>query len=531
MKSLIKSSLIFIFWFWACYQTGTLFRVYPDNTAIACFYPAPALTIALIYYRGWRYLPLVFVAAVLASSPEKTPWEFAEYVWINNLRQVVVYGSFALMLRTWFKMQSPFLTSTLFSKFILGSLITTFISACAAITLYNHYDVIPKFALRDAFFSFMSGDLAGIMMIAPFSFWILNNSTKEFFQLLRNIGNNEKLLFIGSILCGTLIFAFISIYEGISYYSYLFLIPICWFSVQFGAFKGALNSLVTNVLAAGTYTLAHISLYTPTQLQMGFTVSSILALMMGLSRDERVRLEKQNKQQSENIHKMSHLASLGELSSTITHELATPLQSAMLNVQMALRCMTTGESLNIERISLHNQDAELALQRMGAIQTRIRSLVKASSVKEITDICPYTCLHEAITLLQHEIGHLKINFFLPEHSSIKVKADHTCLVQVYINLIKNAYQALRDEQKHNPTITINISEQGNRVYFDVIDNGLGISPEMQSSIFNSFVSGKQDGLGLGLSICRNIVESCGGYIRLQDTPNGTHFQFTLPATS
>jgi signal transduction histidine kinase len=107
------------------------------------------------------------------------------------------------------------------------------------------------------------------------------------------------------------------------------------------------------------------------------------------------------------------------------------------------------------------------------------------------------------------------------------------LQQVLINLITNAADAMADINDRPRTVTISSScDDGPRVEVAVADSGVGIDPRHRDRIFDPFFTTKGDGMGMGLAICRGIVEACGG--RLWATPNpdfGTTFRFALPAAA
>lgn len=526
-----KRSLLFIVIFWSCYQFALCFRVYPNIDAISSFYPAPALTLALIYYSGWRYLPVVLIAAIWGSFPHTVPWSFKTFIWFNNLRQVLVYGTAALIFSKVFSGRNPFLSAADLSRFMLYCLLTTLISATAALAIYAYFHVVPARVYSHTFCSFMAGDMAGILMFSPLAFLISGYSSGHITELppLPDWRNKKYLLSLGiSAAIAALVFGGVVLHPDFSSYTYLFLIPVVWTGVYFGTLGGSVAVLLSNVVAAGTYALAKGDIFTPTQLQITFTVSAMMTLLMGSYRDDRLRLEEKNRQQTQTMGEMSRFASLGELSGTITHELATPLQTALLNVQMSLRDLQQGNQADLSKILLLNTEAESALKRINNIQYRIRKLAQRNTnqITELYDLKEH--IAEALDMLQKDLNQHQICVLVDKVPDITVKAEPTGVMQLYVNLLKNAIQALAETDIKDKKIHCQFTLEQGYLHCHVLDNGKGISSQVQGKLFNSFVTGRPDGLGLGLSICRSIVESFGGHIRTRETKQGAHFCFTLP---
>ena len=136
----------------------------------------------------------------------------------------------------------------------------------------------------------------------------------------------------------------------------------------------------------------------------------------------------------------------------------------------------------------------------------------------------------AISFLRHEFELHKVAVKLELAPDLPaVRADRTQLQQVFVNLAVNATQAMVQHGTISPTLTLRTSRSAeDGVLVEVEDNGPGIPAPHLAQLFDSFFTTKESGLGIGLSICRSIVESHGGRISCVNLPAGARFSFTLP---
>jgi PAS domain S-box-containing protein len=226
----------------------------------------------------------------------------------------------------------------------------------------------------------------------------------------------------------------------------------------------------------------------------------------------------------------SRVATLGEISATIAHEVNQPLGAIVANGQACLRFL--------QRETPDLNDVRGAIEwivkdgnRAGEVIRRVRGLLKkADTYKlplDINDI-----INEVVALLQSELNAKRVTLRLELAPAIpQVIADRVQLQQVIINLVMNGIDAMQTvkDRPHALLIRSCMGEAG-QVVVAVSDSGIGISDEITSHLFDAFFSTKPGGLGMGLSICRSIIEDHGG--RLWSTGNqkepGATLQFTLP---
>jgi predicted ATPase/signal transduction histidine kinase len=225
----------------------------------------------------------------------------------------------------------------------------------------------------------------------------------------------------------------------------------------------------------------------------------------------------------------SRLATMGQLTASIAHEVNQPIGASVTNAQAALRWLDhpTPELGEVRQALMRIARDGM---RASAVVARIRNLIKKApqqkeqvvvnaAIQEVIEITHSEALRNDVSV------HVELADDLPS-----IFGDRVELQQVILNLIVNSLQAMTDmkEGPRDILVTTGKTETGD-VLVSVRDSGPGLAPEIRDDLFKAFHTTKATGLGLGLSICRSIVESYGG--RLWASANdarGAAFQFTLP---
>jgi C4-dicarboxylate-specific signal transduction histidine kinase len=244
---------------------------------------------------------------------------------------------------------------------------------------------------------------------------------------------------------------------------------------------------------------------------------------------EIVHRERQLREVQMELARANRVATLGQLTASITHEVKQPISAARTGVSAALRWLDkTPPDLAEVRDALDS--TVRATDRAGDVITRIQALMtKAPPKKEVFDLNEATM--EVIGLTHGEATKTGVRV-RPQFAPClpRTHADRVQLQQVTLNLIVNGIQAMSDvaDGPRDLLISTEAIEYGVRV--GVLDTGPGLRPESLPRLFEPFYTTKPNGIGMGLSICRSIIEAHGG--RLWATarePHGALFQFTIPA--
>ena len=230
-----------------------------------------------------------------------------------------------------------------------------------------------------------------------------------------------------------------------------------------------------------------------------------------------------DKLQADLIH-ISRVSAMDAMSSAMAHELNQPLAS-ITNYAAAIRRMAESGSdpaLLIEMTGALQDNA----RRAAEIIRRLREMTTRGEVRKAS-VPLSACVREAAALALTG-SPVEIDYDVP--ADIHVEADRVQLQQVIVNLVRNAVEAMA-ETEHG-RIDIAAARDGGSVRLRVRDNGPGIAEDVLPTIFDSFVSTKPQGMGVGLAISRTIVESHGGQLAVETAPGeGTTFVITLPESN
>ncbi|MFZ2161157.1 MAG: PAS domain S-box protein [Sideroxyarcus sp.] len=229
----------------------------------------------------------------------------------------------------------------------------------------------------------------------------------------------------------------------------------------------------------------------------------------------------------EELEHVGRLNIAGEMASSLAHELSQPLSAASNYLNVCLRRM---EDSNWDRDVLQKaaRQAHAQTERAGAIINHLKSLVRKQkqerSMLEINAL-----INDTVSFMDFELNHHFIKLSLDLASVPPVLGNRIELEQVLINLIKNAIDSMASSPRHELSITTRVIESG-AVMVSVRDTGKGIATDELDKVFNPFQTSKKEGLGLGLAICRSLIENYGGKIWAeQNGDGGAEFNFTLPA--
>jgi two-component system sensor kinase FixL len=267
----------------------------------------------------------------------------------------------------------------------------------------------------------------------------------------------------------------------------------------------------------------------PMELAVGEMRSGDRRFFTGFIRDltERQKTEARLQElQSELVH-ISRLTAMGEMASTLAHELNQPL-SAISNYLTGSRRLLEGrtdEKSTLTRDALQKA-ADQAI-RAGHIIRRLRDFVsRGESERRVESISKLVEEASALALVGVKDRGIRVQFQF-DPSVEYVLADRVQIQQVLLNLIRNAMDAMEDTPRRELVVSVASTDDGH-AQVSVADTGSGIAPEVAELMFQPFITTKRQGMGVGLSISRTIIEAHGGRIWIEPNPSGgTIFHFTL----
>ncbi len=270
-----------------------------------------------------------------------------------------------------------------------------------------------------------------------------------------------------------------------------------------------------------------------------WTDGRLAQMLIATDITSRLRAEEQAAAQADKAQVTSRLVTMGEMASSVAHELNQPL-TAITNYCNGMVSRVKADTIRSEDLIAALQKTARQAERAGQIIHRIRAFVKRSEPQrqpsQARQIVEDAVELAGIELRRRNVAiHTYVAQRLPD-----IHVDPILIEQVLLNLLKNAAEAIDGEQlppqrrhielrvvpRHTP-------EEGGVIEFSVTDTGPGIKDEVIDRLYEAFFSTKKEGLGIGLSLCRSIIESHRGRMRAQNLYNGTQavgcrFSFTVP---
>ncbi len=245
---------------------------------------------------------------------------------------------------------------------------------------------------------------------------------------------------------------------------------------------------------------------------------------------DRLRMESQLRQIQADFSHAARISTLGELTSSIAHEVNQPLAAIMTNAETSLRWLARPDIDFAKVRQLIARIAESA-RRADDIVGRIRGMA-AKQLPELVSLDLNEVVQESLLFVRHEIDTRAIRVTASYARGLKpVTGDRIQLQQVIVNLLINAVQAVEAQHETNRKISLATgSDPDEAIWFRLRDTGPGVLPEHLGRIFEGFFTTKGDGMGIGLAICHSIVAAHGGSITVKNRPDGgAEFQILFPA--
>src|SRR5579862_7289180 len=238
--------------------------------------------------------------------------------------------------------------------------------------------------------------------------------------------------------------------------------------------------------------------------------------------EERERL----RQFESDLARINRVSMMGELAASLAHEIKQPVTAALLNAKTCTQWLNREEP-NLTEASNAASRMVANTERTAQIIERVRSLYsRDSSKRELLDV--NDIIREMIILLQERANRTSVSMRSELSSNFpQIMVDRVQLQQVLVNLMLNGIEAMKD--RGGELIITSKPNDNGQLLISVIDKGIGINPDQTEKVFDAFYTTKPHGTGMGLSICRRIIESHGGRVWVNSNPgHGTKFEFTLP---
>ncbi|MFO1244188.1 MAG: PAS domain S-box protein [Ramlibacter sp.] len=250
--------------------------------------------------------------------------------------------------------------------------------------------------------------------------------------------------------------------------------------------------------------------------------------------------EEQSAAQAERAQSASRLITMGEMASSVAHELNQPL-TAINNYCNGMISRIKGKQINEDDLLAALDKTARQAQRAGQIIQRIRSFVKRSEPnRTLSDVA--TMVNEAVELAEIELRrrNVRLSHYVAARLP-RLHVDPILIEQVLVNLLKNAAESIDNAQRPTARRSVELRVIPRQidlqpvVEFSVLDSGAGLAPEVMDRLYEAFFSTKAEGMGIGLNLCRTIVESHHGRMQAENIYNGAEvtgcrFSFWIPVS-
>jgi two-component system, LuxR family, sensor kinase FixL len=494
-----------------------------EALGITLWSPDDGLTVLLLI-EGVEFFPFVFAGAVLADVLVSHVQHSFYVTVLAESALSLGYVGIAVALRDVFKFgprrSDPADVLVMLAVVPAGAILNSLIY-CGVLYLAGS---LPADQFISALRHFWIGDAVGIIAVIAAATGVFSVLSKTRWVWRKDDTLNWSVFIVSSCL----VFAFIhSAPSAYAYHLfYLLFLPTIWIGMRAGYVGVSIALLATQT--AFFMTASHIGFSADDfdQFQILMLVLSITGLILGATVTERERVNQKLREQQEELVRISAHATAGALGMLLAHELSQPLSTVATYAVAARRMLQSGAGPEPVIDALSKAEAEA--QRTREVLERIRDLVSVGRLQpRPLSLVDAALKIRALCVEGANARGVDIAFESP-HPIPLVKADPIGIEQVLNNIVGNAVDAAAERRDARGRVLIRVIDRDGWAIVQVDDNGSGVAPEMAESLFEAYQTSKSRGMGLGLTLSRQIVQQHGGRIWWQPiAPGGTRFVVEL----
>ena len=484
--------------------------------------PNTGLSFFVILFFGQRMIPFLFISPFLADLVNReivVPWS------VEILSVGVIGGGYSITL-AFLKRSTTRFDPALPSMRDLVALIL--ITAASSAFVASNYvglrigaGLLPAKDFMAATLRYWIGDVIGVLGLTPFALFVLTR------RRILPVSIETGLQFAAII--GALVMVFGLSEEREFQLFYILFLPIIWMAVRNGTEGVSGGILITQlgVILGVMFFGGSGELIAFQALVLVLTVTGLIA---GQSVTERRRAEAQLRLHRESLARLTRLGSLGELAAGVAHEVNQPLTAAGVYMRLVADSIRSGNANTAEAAETAKK-AVAQVDRASEVIRRLRALVRLDRSNR-TSFSFERIVKQTIELCQPDLDRVSVTArYHPVAAVPPVMVDSLQIEQVLLNLVRNSVEAISNSGSLHGSILIEAKLASSEfVEVWLLDSGPGFSREQIDNGIPPLSSTKPEGLGIGLPLCKSIVEAHGGRLWLDHGPRGTSVHFTLPAT-
>jgi two-component system sensor kinase FixL len=495
------------------------------NINITPWNPPPGLSFVIVLAFGHRMIPYLFVAPFLADLMIRQlpyPW------WLSLATSAMIGCAYSLGLLFLLRPKTRFNWALLSLRDLFLLLAIAVASAALVAVSYVGALIVAGVLSEGDFLAaglrFWVGDVIGVAVVVPFGLMILTQKP------LLNVSVETAAQLAALLVALLVVFGFPQ--EQHFQLFYILFLPIIWMAVR-GGFQGVtVGILVVQLgLIVGVYLHSRTDVDV-TAFQALMLVLAITGLVAGALVTERHRTEFQLRLHQDARARFARLSSLGELAAAVAHEINQPLMAAGTYSRLVRDTLRRGETDGDTSILEIVDKVVAQVERASEVVRRLQALVRLDKSQQAPTPVD-RILNDALDQCQPELNRSGIGCRIILQGGLpSVNVDLLQLEQVIINLIRNAMEAMNKVDPADAMITIEAKQVKNEgVELSVRDTGPGFPEGLAAEEFPPFATTKAQGLGIGLSLSRTIIEAHGGQLTTGCDAQGTIVRLTLPAVT
>ena len=483
-----------------------------DGLGITLWSPSAGLSVIFLLLTGAQFAPFVFVASVITDYVVYTGPRGLFAPIGTSLVLTIGFAGLALALTPTLSARSLTLSRVLVVLGIVSG--TIFVMAIAYGLVLYACELLSIDRFGVAMRNFWIGDTLGIVTLLPAALTALDARARRYAPSRTDV--------IDGLVYGVLLALALWIIFGVRrsneyQFFYLLFIPVVWIAVRAGYAGVSLALPVAHILIVAIAMASGYAVYDFIAFQMLMLVLSASGLLLGAAVSEaRTSAERMRTQEGELARAARH-ALVGATGTALAHEISQPLASTTNYLHAARRLLSSGAERSEAVGALVKAESEA--QRVRETLERVRDYVSSGRL-ELSDVDVAGVASKIASVIGRDADTRGVRIEVTSKPHLPmVRGDAIQLEQLLLNLMANAVDAASSAAVGG-RVTIFVLQRGDRLLVTVEDTGPGVASRVADRLFEPFETTKRNGMGLGLTLARQIVEAHGGRLRWENVPSG-----------